>query len=324
MAMRDTLLAFVAKIHKEQAGKAPSVDEGRRLFKGSITPELTGPAANVARVEEVVIPFSEEERVAARLYANSREPRLPLILYYHGGGFVRGDLDVYDPLCRALALSSGALILSVAYRLAPEHPYPAGRDDAYRALEWASLHAVKLGGDPNRIIIAGDSAGGNLAAVCALLARNRNGPKLMGQILIYPVLDLTCQSTSMTMREGDCCLTRDSLMGDYKLYCSEGEDLTNPELSPLFAHNLENLPEAMIITAEYDTLRDEAEEYAAKLEESGNEVVLIQYDGMIHGFLMMGALVPEAQKAIDAIGDHVKRLTQETIIKNLLPSGRSG
>lgn len=248
--------------------------------------------------------------VPIRIYTPVQQARRPVIIYYHGGGWVMGDLDSHDNICRSLAKKTGGIVVSVGYRLAPEYPFPAAVDDAYAALGWVSEKALFLGGDPAHIVTAGDSAGANLAAAIGLAARDRNGPSICGQVLAYPVTDLsTFDRPSYRDFSQGYYLTRLYMEEFRKRYLPNIEDRFNPHASPLLASNLGNLPPTLVITAGFDVLRDEGEAFAERLRVAGVPVVASHYPGMIHGFLSMDRLFPQAGRATDEIADFVNRLT---------------
>lgn len=252
------------------------------------------------RVEDRRIP-GPAGAIPIRVYAPSRADRHPVLVFYHGGGFRLGDLDTYDALCRDLAARSGALIVSVGYRLAPEHVYPAAVDDSYAALEWVHAHAEEIGGDATRLAVGGDSAGGNLAAAVSLKARDLAGPLIVFQLLIYPVLNFAEMETeSHTLfAEGYIIggaaheFTRDT-------YVPNPADRRHPYASPLLADDLTGLPPALVITAAFDPLRDEGEWYARKLAAAGVPARATRYAGVPHAFLYAGAaLSRKADGALD-------------------------
>jgi acetyl esterase len=251
---------------------------------------LAGPSAAVARVNEHELPGG----IAAREYWPEVDEGLPRLVFFHGGRFFSGDLVSHDAMCRSLALASGWRVLAVDYRLAPEHKFPAALQDACVAVRWAAATPGKT-----RIAVAGDSAGANLAAGAARLCRDVD---LCCQVLIYPMIDATCgEESHREFATGYGPESRDMLRG-WQEYLAEGDDPRHPDISPLFARDLAGLPPALVITAEYDTLRDEGERYAGML--SGAR--LVRYDGMIHGFLGMAAVTDVAGRAMAEIGEFLR------------------
>ena len=237
-------------------------------------------------------------RARCRPASTARTPRatLPTIVFFHGGGFVLGDLDTHDNQCRALCREAEAVVLSVDYRLAPEHPFPAAPEDCFAATRWAAEHVDELGGDAGRIAVAGDSAGGNLAAVTALMARDAGGPALAAQLLIYPGTDFVGGYPSETENAEGFFLTRADMEWFREQYVA-GADPTDPRLSPVHAPDLAGLPPAVVVTAEFDPLRDQGDAYARALEEAGVHVIKRSYGGLIHGFFDLGALSPACAEA---------------------------
>ncbi len=233
-----------------------------------------------------------------RVYRPSDEAKLPIVLYYHGGGFTWGDLDTHDRLCRRLSNRSGAIVVSVAYRLAPEHRFPAAVDDAYAALEWAARNNAEISGDPARIAVAGDSAGGNLAAVTALKSRDQNGPRIAFQVLYYPGMNMTdLRTKSMEDFAEGYVFTRAQIQFNWNQYVPVA-DRSHPYVSPLLAPDHRGLPPALVITAAFDPLRDSGEAYARKLADAGVPTRLSRYEGVIHGFLSL-PFERKADRAID-------------------------
>ena len=236
-----------------------------------------------------------------RIY-QPREPkageRLPVLVWLHGGGFVIGNLDTHDSACRMLANQADCLVVAVDYRLAPESKFPAAVDDSMAALRWVALHARELGGDPERIAVGGDSAGGNLAAVCALLARNEGHPRLAFQLLIYPCTAPEPETPSHRKFAEGYVLTRNAITWFYKQYVRSPKEFHDFRFAPLVADDLSNLPPALLMVAGFDPLRDEGVDYAKRMIEAGNRVTLVNYEGMIHGFYLMGAAVDAAKRAI--------------------------
>jgi acetyl esterase len=223
----------------------------------------------------------------------------PGIVFFHGGGFVLGTLDMYDALCRILANESGARVVSVDYRIAPEHPFPAAVEDSFAALKWVEANALEFCIDANALAVAGDSAGGNLAAVVSQLART-GGPKIAFQLLIYPLMTMAQETESMRRLAHGYFLDRPTMHWFGRHYIPKGTDLNDPRLSPLSAANVSGLPPAYVLTAGYDPLRDEGVHYAQRLRDAGVAATHVDYPGMIHGFISMAAMVPLANEALAA------------------------
>jgi acetyl esterase len=243
-----------------------------------------------------------------RIYTPMGENPFPLMVFFHGSGFVVCDLDTHDGLCRNLCAGTGCVVVSVDYRLAPEHKFPAAPDDCLAATRWVAANASALGGDSGRIIVAGDSAGGNLAAVTALRARDEGGPKLIGQLLIYPVTDYYQPGApSMTENAEGFGLTRDGMIWFWNHYVRSAGDGVHPHASPLRAATLAGLPPALVATAQYDPLRDEGERYADALRAAGVAVEMKRWDGMNHGFFFFPGVVDVATRAVDEACDWVRR-----------------
>jgi acetyl esterase len=232
-----------------------------------------------------------------RLYRPASGRPRPALLYFFGGGWVLGTIDTADGVSRSLANSSGALVVVPGYRLAPEHPFPAAVDDCYAALRWVAGHAAEIGADPARLAVGGDSAGGNLAAAVALRAR-AGGPALAGQLLVYPNTDQLADDESMRAADDPFLFNRRSVAWYRQHYLARPGDAANPLASPLRAESLAGLPPALVITAEYDPLRDQGEAYARRLADDGVPVELRRYQGMVHGFFTMAGTVPASRAAI--------------------------
>ena len=279
--------------------------EDARAYRANLA-ALNGPAPNMARVEDHTIEQADgsfQVRVLVPI-----EPPAGVIVYYHGGGWVVGSIDESDALGRKLAERTSCAVVLVDYRLAPEHRYPVAVDDSYAALEWTAAHMDQIAGRELPLIVAGDSAGGNLSAVMAIRARDRNGPKIAMQVLIYPVTDANFDRPSYLDPENQLLLTRDSMIWFFDHYIPDVSRRTEPEASPLYTPDLSGLPPAVVLTAEHDPLRDEGEEYAQRLEDAGVPVDFQRHARQMHAFfalLMLPGSERGFQQVVKAIRRHV-------------------
>lgn len=281
-----------------------SLVEGRTVERAraenlASVPSVAGPPRPMARVEALTIPGPASD-LPARLYValGAPQPPQPLLVYYHGGGWVIGDLDTHDSACRFLAEHSGCRVLSVEYRLAPEHPFPAAPEDALAAFRWAHEQAERLGINPARIAVGGDSAGGNLAAVVCLQAREDGGPSPAMQLLLYPACDaLGGQASRETFAKG-FLLTRNDMEWFEAHYLPDGCEHDDPLVSIMRAPDVGNLPPAYVATSGFDPLRDEGETYAERLRDGGVRVALQRHRDQIHGFANLTAICPSARGAM--------------------------
>ncbi len=239
--------------------------------------------------------------IPARLYRPSAGT-LPLLVYFHGGGWVVGSVKTSDNYCRALANASGCAVLSVDYCLAPEHEYPHAADDAYAATRWAAEHASELGVDPGRLAVGGSSAGGNLAAVASLMARERTGPRIALQLLHVPVMDHDFETASYRENATGRGLTRAAMQWFWGHYAPDVARRDEPYASPLGAKDLRGLPPAILVAAECDPLRDEGRAYAHRLRGDGVAVATLEYPGMVHSFMSWSAVVATARRAFVEVG----------------------
>jgi acetyl esterase len=265
-----------------------------------------GPFEDVAAVADHRVPVAGGE-VTVRAYSPGGSGPHPALVYYHGGGWVIGDLDTHDGLCRSLTNAARCAVLSVDYRLAPEWKYPVAVEDSYAALTWVVANAARLGIDPRRVAVGGDSAGGNLATVMALMARERRGPALVHQVLIYPVTDHRLDTPSYVENATGYVLTREGMRWFWNHYLAREAEGREPHASPLRAPSLAGLPPALVITAECDPLRDEGEAYAARLRDAGVPVTLTRYSGMFHGFVRMTRILDKARTALDEIAGSLQK-----------------
>ena len=267
-----------------------SVADARRVAEERAS-SLFGPVEEVAQVEDLTIP-GPAGAVPIRVYEPGPGP-LPALVYFHGGGWVTGSLDTHDGVCRSLANRAGCAVVAVAYRTAPEHRFPAAVEDAWAAVEWASAQ------DHPALAVGGDSAGGNLAAVMALRARDAGGPPLALQLLVYPVTDHDFETDSYGANADGYLLTRAGMRWYWDHYLPEAGARAHPDASPLRAPRLEGVAPAIVLTCEFDPLRDEGEAYAERLAEAGVPVVCRRYDGLVHGVYRMQGKVKRSWELID-------------------------
>lgn len=287
--------AYVDQINATQAPPLSVIPvEKARKAMNRVLAGLDSPGEPVESVEDRRLP-GPAGQLSVRIYTPAGDKPLPMLVFFHGGGWMVGSLDTHDSTCRALANGASCLVVSVDYRLAPEHKFPAAPADCYAATRWAAETAAGLGGDPAKLAVGGDSAGGNLAAVVAQMARDRGGPALVGQLLVYPVTDPACETPSHQENATGYVTTRDDIRYFWSLYLASDADRDNPYAAPARAANLAGLPPALILTGEYDPLRDEGELYAARLQEAGVPVELTRHEGLIHGFFGMGAILDRTQ-----------------------------
>lgn len=265
----------------------------------------------VESVDDFVISGPEAD-IPLRVYTpstgDSAHERLPTLVFFHGGGWVLGSLDSHDPVCRALANAANCIVVSVEYRLAPEHPFPAAVEDCYAAVKWVVEHGRTLAIDPQNVAVGGSSAGGNLAAAVALVARDLDGPPIAHQLLVYPVTNFAFDTESYEEYADGYFLTRDDMQWFWEHYLASELDGRNPYASPLQARTLENLPPATVITAGFDPLRDEGIAYADRLDAAGVDVSHHHYGDVIHGFFGMitEPNLPQARDAIATAGDELR------------------
>jgi len=285
-----------------------SPKEARRLFLET-RPASTPPAPQIGVVRDLTAdgPLGT---IPLRVYRPGGVPDsrpLPVLVFFHGGGWVIGDIETHDVVCRQVTAEAGISVISVDYRLAPENKFPAAVDDAWAATRWIAAHGAELGIDPARLAVGGDSAGGNLAAVVALLARDAGGPKISLQVLTYPVTDLGAETKSYADLAEGYMLTRDSMRWFRAHYLSKEEDALDWRVSPIRATSLAGLPPALVITAGFDPLRDEGQAYALRLSEAGVSVDAVCFGGMIHGFVPMGRLIDTSFRAVTLIADSLRQ-----------------
>ena len=272
-------------------------DKGSELFRGN--------PPDPHSIETIKIP-NRDGGITAWVYKPKESKNLPTLVFFHGGGFVIGSLKSHDTVCRSLCVQTQCLVISVDYRLAPEHKYPAALDDAWTATTWIAENIERLGGNSNNLAVGGDSAGGCLAASVSLLAKKTGAPSICKQLLIYPCTDMTARFDShRTFGEG-YRLTTELLEWFYNHYFDDEEDIAHWKASPLNAENFENLPSTFILSAGFDPLQDEAKAYADKLKNAGVRVKHSHYKGMMHGFITMPGVIDKAKEAITECAEELK------------------
>jgi acetyl esterase/lipase len=299
MPLRDEITAFLTEMAESGAKPiAESTPEEVRALSAELK-ELYGTGPEMAKIEDHKIPV-EGTDIEARVLVPEETVR-GVFIYYHGGGWViGGDLEEFDVLGRKLAAATRCAVVLVNYRLAPEHRYPVAVDDAYAALEWAAARVSEIAGADVPIIVGGDSAGGNLAAIMTQRSRDRGGPPIAFQALVYPVTDNDVENASYRAEENQLLLTRESMIWFWDHYLPDSTRRKEPEASPLQAAELSGLPPAVVLLAEYDVLRDEGHAYAERLRESGVPVDVHVHPGQMHGFFTL-LMLPGHEEAIDQI-----------------------
>ena len=266
-----------------------------------------GSAVPVGSVEDRFVPCPWGS-LPVRIYTPEGSGPFPVLVFFHGGGWVTNNIETHDSVCRHITRLSECIVVSVDYRRPPEHKFPQPVEDAYAATRWVLDNAGSFGGDPCRIAVGGDSSGGNLAAAVCLLNRDRGGPAIRLQVLIYPVTDYYLPGTSSLTEFGSgYVLSRDLMIWCWNHYLQSDEDINNPYICPLRASSFAGLPPALLITAGYDPLRDEGEAYAKKLQNAGVEVLLKQYEDMVHGFILHWRVYDRAMEALRLIGEEIKK-----------------
>ena len=287
----------VAPLYEMSLAEARAADLASIRASGG-TPEP------VAEVRDLTIPGPGGD-LPVRVYRPVSGTTLPVLVYFFGGGWVLGTIDTADGVARALANAAGVMVVVPGYRLAPEHPFPAALDDCYAAVRWVASGADGIGADPGRIAVGGDSAGGNLAAAVALRARD-DGLALSGQLLVYPNTDQLADDESMRSADDRYLFNHHSVAWYRQHYLADPGDAASPFASPLRAESLAGLPPALVITAEYDPLRDQGEAYARRLADEGVPALVTQYPGMTHGFFTMAGTVDASRKAIASAAEQLR------------------
>lgn len=291
----EPFVAQTRELLPDLGGEVTDAATARRLSAARASQR---PKQDVERVEDRLIPGSYGVEVPVRIYWPITGTGLPVIVYFHGGGWVLGGLESHDGLARSMANEAGAIVISVDYRLAPEHRYPAAVEDAYSATVWAAAHTAELGGDAAKLAVAGDSAGGNLAAVTSLQCQERGTPDLAFQLLIYPITDHDFTTKSYVDSNSDCLLTKQHMMWFWDEYAPDLEVRDHPHASPLRADDLTGLAPAHVLTAGMDPLCSEGLRYAARLKEAGVPTSTQHCPGLFHGFAPDAERIPVAAEAM--------------------------
>ncbi len=288
-----------------------SITRARRLME--VSTAFAGPPVTACTVEKRELPGPDGVMIPVRVFRpEGLRQRVPVIVYYHGGGFSMGNSRIYTRFCQLLTTRCRAVVVSVDYRLAPEHPFPAAVDDAVAAFHWVQVHAAQFGGDPRKVAVGGDSAGGNLAAVVGLVARDSGVRPPCAQLLIYPVVDQTGRELSRISLGQGFLLTQSMIELFARCYIPDGVDLRQPRVSPLFADDHRHLAPAIVVTAGFDPLRDEGERYHQTLVDAGVRSKLLAFDRLIHGFINFDGVVRRAAAAAEEITDTFAELLAQT------------
>jgi acetyl esterase len=307
MAIDEATAALLAQL--ADSGARPlyelTAEEARDVSRSMDWPGEPGP--ELARAYDERVTSADGGQFSVRVLVPAGDIRT-LVVYYHGGGWVLGGIESCDPLVRILATRLHAAVVNVDYRLAPEHRFPAAADDSWAALRWAHEQMPDIAGGAVPLVVMGDSAGGNLSAVVARRARDAGGPRLAGQVLIYPVTDADLDSACYVDPDNQLLLTREAMIWFWDHYAPDHAERLHPDASPLRAADLTGLPPAIVLTAEHDPLRDEGEAYAARLSAAGVPVTLRRFPGQMHGFFAMVSVLPGSAEAMDFIADHFGQL----------------
>ena len=277
-----------------------SIEQARKGYADFLS--VKQDLGELADVRDSVVPGPDGNNVPIRVYTPEGEGPFPVLVWMHGGGFLLGDVESYDPVCRVLADELDCVVVSPDYRLAPEHKFPAGLRDCYEVVEWAASRMEILNGDPDRLMVGGDSAGGNLAAAVSLMARDKGGPDIDYQVLVYPTTTFSYEFADEPSGDGNYFITEPDLQWSWDNYLQNEIDGMSPYASPLQANDLSDLPPATVLTAEFDPLKDEGIEYAERLADAGVPVEHSHYDEMVHSFFTNVA-EPRVEQAWDAMAE---------------------
>lgn len=294
------------KILNPKSIKDNQIKEIREYLNKQST-QWSGKPIPFSNIKNITIEINSE-KIPVRIYTPEGGAKLPIVIYSHGGFWIGGNLDTHDSICRKLSQNTNAIIISADYHLAPENPFPAAVNDVYNILQWTSKNAGSINGDEKHIAVAGDSSGGNLSAAASLMSRDKNGPHIACQVLIYPSTNIyELNSKSWSYFANDFNLSKEDMEKYISLYVPKKEDRKNPYASPLLAKDFNNLPDALVITAEIDPLRDEGEAYANKLKEAGIQAEVTRYKGVTHGFITMNKITNKSDEALNQISLYLQK-----------------
>jgi acetyl esterase len=304
--MKVAVMLKIKKYINPSSINGQSISRIREITDKDITRRSVEPIP-FSNIKNINIHISSCE-IPVRIYTPDTSAILPIVIYSHGGAWIGGSLDTHDNVCRKLSKNTNAIVISVGYRLAPESPFPAGLNDIYNVLLWTNKNGLELGWDGKHIAVAGDSAGGNLSAAVSLMSRERKVPKITCQVLVYPSTNIRELNTkSWSYFANDFNLSKSDMEKYISLYVPKKQDRSNPYASPLLAENFNGLPDTLIITAEFDALRDEGEAFGEKLKNAGVNVIMTRYKGVTHGFLTMNRISNESEKAIEQISLYLQK-----------------
>lgn len=309
MALDPIMKAFIDQMAAQPAPKMYELPAPAARMMFAAIMEMTGPKdVPIGKVQNLSCPGPGGD-IPLRIYtpvAPAAEA-LPALLFFHGGGFVIGNIDTHDGLCRMIANEAGVRVIAVDYRLAPEHKYPAAIEDGYAALTFVEANASNLGVDANRLAVGGDSAGGAITAILTQMAKEKGGPSIALQLLFFPVTQIGEETASLKNYAEGFVLERAGLEWFYKNYVPAGADRNDPRISPLRATSLEGLPPAYLTVAEYDPLHDEGLEYGGKLKAAGVACEIVDYPGLVHDFIYFQSVLPQAAVALKAAAQALKK-----------------
>lgn len=294
------------KMLNPQSINGESIEEIREKLNREST-RLSKEPIQFSNIKNLTVEV-DSEKIPVRVYTPEEGDKFPIIIYAHGGSWISGNLDTHDNVCRKLSRNTKVIVISVDYRLAPENPFPSGLNDVYNTLQWTYENAKSINGNEKLIAIVGDSAGGNLSAAVSSMIRDKNGPHITCQVLIYPSTNISeLNSNSWSYFASDFNISTEDMEKYISLYVPREEDRKNPYVSPLLAEDFKGLPNTLVVTAEIDPLRDEGEAYANKLKEAGIQVDIIRVKGVTHGFITMDKITDKSDEALNQISSYIQK-----------------